>query len=607
MKQSLSLLTMATIVSSSLIAEQASLEQPTEAKLVITANRSTQLLDDTLASVEVLDQDDIARLNPISVSQLLKSFGGLDITNSGGHGQAASIYTRGGNSDHTLILIDGVRVGSATLGVKEINAIPVALIERVEFVKGPRAALWGSDAISGVIQIFTRRLNHNEYQLGSTIGSHGAKHGHLAYGFGNERVKNTITLASEHADGFDVLESAEPDDDGYRRISAAFKGDYRLSDNLALDWSLRHSQGNSEYDNAYGEINESDYDNTVLNIRYVYDDAKWNSELAVKHSKDDSVNYGGSVTQEMGDVFATERNQISARFGRKLDEHWLLAGGLDWFEDKVGESTTPYSTNERYTNSAYISNLYKNERFLSEITVRLDEVENVDDETSYNVSFGYRVSSDWLVSITQAEAFKAPTFNDLYYPAGLYSSGNPLLLPEYATSTELNLKHSFDSGRVTISVYNNDVDNLIDWQPDANFFYQPYNVASATIEGVDVQVQANALGLNHVLNMTYVEALDNATGEQLNRRAREFAEYQINGQYDQLGWFSHLRYTGTRRDGTVTLPSYTTLDLGVEYAFSQKLSAQLTLNNALDSKQQTLNNYRPIEREIYFTLTYQNF
>ncbi|WMS86074.1 TonB-dependent receptor domain-containing protein [Pleionea litopenaei] len=575
--------------------------------ITVTANRSMQNATNALAAIEVLSRQDIEKINPVSVTDLLETFSGIDVTRSGGHGQASSVYTRGGNNGHTLILIDGVRVGSATLGVKEINAIPVALIERIEFVKGPRASLWGSDAISGVIQIFTRRLGHQEYQVNLTAGSHHAQSGHLAVGFGNEKIQNTITVSSEASEGFDVLQSAEPDDDGYRRVAAAIKGDYSLSNVLALDWTLRHTRGNSEYDNAYGGSNESDFENTLLNIRYIYQENDWNSELAVRHSLDHSIDYGNGITRAMAGIFETERNQASGSIGRKINDHWQLTGGLEWFEDKVAQSSTNYATTERFTNSAFINSIFQVARFSSEISLRYDDVENVDTETTYNLSLGYRPNEHWLVAVSTAEAFKAPTFNDLYYPSGLYSSGNPLLKPEYAKSNELLVKWNNADTRLSISVYDNDIDDLIDWQADANFFYQPVNVNSATIKGTDISVDFQQNNFNHRIAATYVDAKDNESNRQLNRRAKQLASYQITYNQSQLEWFAIVKYTGERPDGAVMLDSYSSIDIGLNYQISHRLAMQLKINNLSDEDIQSLNNYTPIQREAYLTVTYANF
>ena len=227
--------------------------------IVITANRIEQNINDTLAAVEVITREDIERIQPESITDLLANIAGFDIAYSGGAGQISSLFTRGSSSDHTLVLIDGIRVGSATLGNKTFSTIPVAQIERIEIVKGPRASLWGSDAIGGVIHIFTRRLENGEYTIQATMGSDEFVSTNFSLGFGTTDIKNTVTLSFAESDGFDVFDNSsattpdsEPDNDGYQRISAAIRGDYTLSSATNLDWVFQYDEGESSFDNPWG-------------------------------------------------------------------------------------------------------------------------------------------------------------------------------------------------------------------------------------------------------------------------------------------------------------------------------------------------------------------
>ena len=179
------------------------------------------------------------------------------------------------------MLVDGVRVGSATLGNKTFSTIPVAQIERIEVVKGPRASLWGSDAIGGVIHIFTRRLENGEYSFAATMGSDDYVSTNFSIGFGSPDIKNTVTVSFDESGSFDVLNDAnefqddsEPDDDGYQRISAAIRGDYKLSNATQLDWVFQYDQGENSFDNPWG-ANENENNNHLWNIRYRYSAEKW--------------------------------------------------------------------------------------------------------------------------------------------------------------------------------------------------------------------------------------------------------------------------------------------------------------------------------------------
>ncbi|MCP3675435.1 MAG: TonB-dependent receptor plug domain-containing protein, partial [Gammaproteobacteria bacterium] len=197
--------------------------------IVVTANQMEQDINDTLTDVEVINREDIERLQPQSFVDLLVNIAGIDVVRKGGPGQDTSIFSRGTNSKHLLILIDGVKVGSATFGGKSIANIAIPQIERIEIVKGPRAALWGSDAIGGVIQIFTRRYRSGEHRVALTFGSDATKNLDTSIGFGNDSFSNTLTVSHQETDGFDAYIGAEPDDDGYKNNSLALRGDYKIS------------------------------------------------------------------------------------------------------------------------------------------------------------------------------------------------------------------------------------------------------------------------------------------------------------------------------------------------------------------------------------------
>jgi len=173
--------------------------------IVVTANRSIQDKFDTLAAVDIFTRENIEQIQPLSISDLLGRVAGISISNQGTSAHKSSAFIRGTNSDHLLILVNGVRVGSATLGVKSIADIPVQLVERVEVIRGPRAALWGSDAVGGVIQIFTRDLSAGEGQAGIKVGSNSLYQGYGALGFGNDAHSYTLSATAEQSDGFDVI------------------------------------------------------------------------------------------------------------------------------------------------------------------------------------------------------------------------------------------------------------------------------------------------------------------------------------------------------------------------------------------------------------------
>ena len=585
-----------------------------EEKLVITASKTKQDINDTLASITIIDRNDIERIQPESFAELLENLAGIDVVRQGGAGQNTAIFTRGSESDHTLIVVDGVRVGSATSGLKNVSNISVSLIERVEIVRGPRAALWGSDAIGAVIQIFTRQLDNGNYIVDLSSGSESYNKGELSFGFGGDRTNNTVTLSSETSEGFDVLQDGESDADGYRRVAGSIRGDYELSDRLSLNWVAQLEEGNAEFDSSFGG-NETDYKNHLWNIQYTYDADEWVTQLSVKQSKDDAVTYGNGNSREQGAIFETRRNQINASAQYLPNDQFTLVTGIERYEDEVFSSRAFVET-ERTTDAVYVYSAYTSDSWLLDASIRNDNIDKVDDDNSFNVSVGYRLNDEWLVSLSRGKGFKAPTFNDLYFPDSPFFGGNPDLVSERSFSNEVNFKGNFDEHSLVISLYNNDVDNLINFESDAQFVTRPVNVDRAEITGKELVYQYNDGKFQHKFDFTFLKStnLSSQFREPLIRRAEEQVAYQFGMDLDQWNISGQVKYVGDRPDRDfsqfpapiVTLESYHQFNLGVAYQVNEKLKLNLKVNDVTDKAPVQVLTYNSLGRQIFVGFNYRN-
>ena len=211
-------------LTSSVAYANATVEDSELETITVTANRFATSVDDSLATQVVITRADIERIQPKSVLDMLSTVSGLDISTNGGRGQTSSVYMRGANAGHTLVLLNGVRISSASLVSTNIQNIAPELVERIEIVKGPRAALWGSDAIGGVIQIFTRKLESGEHFVSANFGSEGYQMVNAGVGIKHGDGFTSISLNHEESDGFDVKDDTETDDDGYSYNSLAING-----------------------------------------------------------------------------------------------------------------------------------------------------------------------------------------------------------------------------------------------------------------------------------------------------------------------------------------------------------------------------------------------
>ncbi len=588
--------------------------------IVITANRTEQDINDILAAVEVITREDIERIQPTSITDLLESIAGLDIVHNGGAGQASSLFTRGTNSDHTLVLVDGVRVGSATLGNKSFSSMPVAQIERIEVVKGPRASLWGSDAIGGVIQIFTRRLNQGEYSVQATIGSNSSAITDLSFGFGSDKITNTVTFSYEKSDGFDAFDDSsefsadsQPDDDGYDRISAAIRGDYEIASDTDLDWVFQLDQGNSEFDNNFG-ADETDYKNYFWNIRYSYTVDQWLTQFSVKQSRDNLEN----IAEGPQSIFDTKRNQFNLLTQYQLSDVISFTGGLERFTDDLSNTKNfQFDEERRSTESVFISTQMKFGKLVTEAALRRDEIESIDKVNTFNVSLGYHMLDNLTIAASRAKGFKAPTFNDLYFPG----FGNKNLISEESYNNEFLVRWNTDNHQLLIAFFENKVDQLIAFKFDPNVGFAPFNVDQAKLSGYEVGYQYNMGKLTHKFTASHVDATDKSidpfTGQakdvQLIRRAKEHYGYELIADLGAFSFFTQLNYIGNRPDTDfntfqpVTLKSYINVNLGATYHHSDQLKLKFKVSDYTDAEAPTIANYNAAGQQVFVSVQYLNF
>ncbi len=590
--------------------------------IVVTANRSTQDKFDVLAAVDVFSRDDIEQIQPVSVADLLTRIAGITVTTQGTPANSTSLFIRGSNSDHVLILVNGVRVGSATLGVKDIAAIPVQLIDRIEIVRGVRAALWGSDAIGGVIQIFTRQLNNGEVQIGATYGTHNYKQGYGAIGFGNKHNNYTVSANIEKSDGFDILKPAtgsfspnQNDKDGYNRQSLALTGSSQLTTNDSLEINAQYDHGNYQFDaNHFYGGDKTDYDNYQLLIRnhLQLNDYYLQGSIATSQdsNEDNFTDYGAAQNS----FFTTKRDQASALIQRPLSKNKdsEIIAGIDWYQEKVSSSTI-YSQLSRTANAIYITGRHQLKQLKLEGSLRRDKIGNIDAKATYQLGAGYQLNDYSLIALTHGTAFKVPTFNALYWPASAFFQGNKDLKPETASNTEILARYQNETYRVELSLYQTLFDDLIINGPadmDNQWgLWTPNNVASATIKGAEATISANFTALTHQVTLSHVDAKDDSNNKQLLRRPYFSANYSIGYHSDNWNVAFDINYHGSRYDNVnfarTKLASYTLLGLNVNYQISEQLSLHTKITNLGNKSYQQIPEYQGDERNLKVAIDYK--
>jgi vitamin B12 transporter len=590
--------------------------------IVVTANRSTQDKFDVLAAVDIFTRDDIEEIQPISVADLLSRVAGITVATQGTPANSTSLFVRGSNSDHVLVLVNGVRVGSATLGVKDIASIPVQLIERIEIVRGVRAALWGSDAIGGVIQIFTRQLNNGEAQVGATFGTHNYKQGYGAIALGNDSHNYTLSATVEKSNGFDILKPAQgsfspdqSDKDGYDRQSIALTGTSQLSSKDSLEVNGQYDQGSYQFDASHffgGD--ETDYENYQLLIRNHLQLNDYYLQTSVATSQDNNEDNFTDYGAAQNSFFTTKRDQasllIQLPFADNNDSE--IIAGIDWYQEKVSSSTL-YSQLKRSANAIYVTGRHQLQQLKLEASLRRDKVGNIDSETTYQLAAGYQLTDNTLIALTHGTAFKAPTFNALYWPADTFFQGNKDLKPETARNTEILARYQNETYRVELSLYQTLFDDLIINGPaDANNpwgLWTPNNVASATVKGAEASISANYNSFSHQLTLSHIDAQDDSSKEQLLRRPYFSANYTLAYHLNDWNIAIDINHQGKRYDNAnfvrTKLASYTLVNFNVNYQVSSQLTLHAKIANLADRSYQHVPEYQGDQRNVKVSLDYR--
>src|SRR5690554_6109942 len=305
---------------------------------LITANRDVEQRSDSSAASTVFTRADIERLRPASVPHLLTQVPGVQVANYGGRGAALGLYIRGTSTSQTLILIDGVRVGSATAGGAALQFLSVDQIERVEVLRGSRSAIHGADAMGGVIQIFTRRSEGDGLRPYVRIagGTDSTWERTMGLSGGNERTRFSLSAGLEETAGIDRTRASfdsDNDDDAYRNRSLALSLSHSFNDDLEAGFTMLDQRGKTETDSTF--MVSAPYDEYSLSTSTVWLDGRindiWRSRIELGHSEDKQENFDKLLPGST--VNNTYRDSVNWLNSLALGKGHNLRLGLDYLND----------------------------------------------------------------------------------------------------------------------------------------------------------------------------------------------------------------------------------------------------------------------------------
>lgn len=589
--------------------------QSTTETMLVTATRTQQTMDETLASVSVLNSEQIRLLQPQNLFDLLSHLPGVDMSRNGSHGSKTSLYLRGTNDGQTLILVDGVRISSATLGTTSIQYLDPEQIERIEVVRGPRSSLYGSEAIGGVIQIFTKRGEGKASPLiKQSYGSDNSRETLL--GLSGRRGSTQYNFSVNHSstDGIDshIYDgNTDADEDAYRNTTVTGSLDHSWENSVKAGIHFYQSKGENEYDagpfgapgsQPYGDFKiESLSGNLSVPVMQ-----GWDSSLTLGYSKDKSDDRDENLASSF--FFHTKRYSATWQNDLEIGEDQLLTLGVDYYDDQVSSSSS-YAVDNR-DNKAYFAQYQSSpaQRIDLVAGVRVDDNEQFGSQNTYHVALGLDLTDRHRLIISHGTGFKAPSFNDLYWPVTPWSAGNPDLDPEESSNIEVELRGDYSWGNWSLSLYENRIDDLINWAETSPFFWQPSNVDDAKIKGVEALFQTRVAGAAVVATASWIDPRDRDTDNLLARRAQRSFTLDIDKEFDSLALGGTLRAQSARYDDVANskrLGGYGVVNLRATYAINAQFKAQLMLNNVLDQDYQLAADYHTQGTQAVVSLSYQ--
>lgn len=580
--------------------------------VLVTATRSPQTASEVLSDNVVIGAMEIARSGAVSLTELLQKQRGIEVTRNGGPGTASQVFIRGASGKQNIVLIDGVRIGSATTGEANWSAVPLSAIDHIEIVYGPLSTMYGADAIGGVVQIFTRRgagAPHVSAAVGAGSDATRAYEASVSGATGGEHsFSYALSAGKEKADSFSALKPTasktkyNADTDGYDKEGASGQFALQLARGHEIGMLFLHSRLDAQYDNGpgYDARNLKKLDNLAVFSKNAFL-PNWTSQFQVAEARD---RQGTNAGPKAGDKTQYDTTQTDISWQNDI----LI--GADTLQVLFGHRKEESVAHERSTNSVAASYNLKRQRHLASVSVRNDDSSQYGSHTTGALGYGYRLGDALRASASVGTSFRAPTFNELYDA----SYGLPANRPEKGRNAEAGLY--FDDGATQLSAvyYRNRLSDLLvttnpcPVNPAKHVPYGcAYNVNQALLEGVSLSArrQFGPFALNG--NLDLQDPRDETTGKTLERRARRHANLGAEYGSGALKGGAELQLSSRRfdkADNKDVLGGYGLLNLYATWQAAPDWSLLLRWNNVANKQYELARTYATAGSNVFLGLRY---
>jgi vitamin B12 transporter len=587
--------------------------------VVVTATRSLQATP-SLRDTIVITRDELESAGALSLGEVLQRRAGVELRATGGPGQPQGIFIRGAGAAQTLVLVDGLRVGSATQGTTSIESIPLEMIERIEIVKGPMSSLYGSEAAGGVIQIFTRSKSVPHFFASAGYGTDNDRRASAGLATSDDTTLVSLAMGVRKVDAPSATNprntfSYVPDRDPHENGFATMRVSHRFWQGETLALEAFGSRSRTHFDAGDAAFDDRS-DQTLSGVRFSSTSELapwWASRLTLGHGRD-KLDFHGQFPAS----FETRQDQASW-----INEFKTYGGstilGLETvrqtvlpdrrINDATGEEVILYTRSKRDTNSGFIAvnQDIQGQRF--EASARRDDDEQFGKRNTGSVSYGWEWPSVTRIALTYARGFRAPTFNDLYLVEfEPFYTPNPDLKPERSSSRELSLRSPAAAPvQWRVTAFDNQFEDLIVANAQTVL-----NLNRARIRGIDASIEAAWLGVRWRATATAQRPRDDETGRRLQGRAEHFGAVEATRAFGNWTVGASVFASGDRFDSldeapSSRLPGYAVVDARVRYAFAKGWTAELTATNLGDRKHESAVGYDAPRRGVFLNVRFESY
>ena len=590
-------------------------------QVVVTANRVPVPLSQVLSDVVVIDEAQLRNAAGSSLEEVLRDFAGVQLSRTGGPGQSAGIFIRGTSMANTVVLIDGVRVGSATLGQAALEALGLGAIERIEVLRGPGSSLYGADAVGGVVQVFTRRGQRGAPRVQASV--HAGRYGSsevqgsvsaLVGGFdlalsASREASDGVSAVANPADAFG---NYNPDADGFARGSVSAQLGYAITPSQRIGLRVLDTRLRSQFDASEflptGSDPSPDFRNR-LNTQLAAlthsatIGAGWRSELTLAESRDELAS-GANVINR----FDTRRRQLAWQPSVVLASDTTLVGLIERNEVRVLSSSFGAEAKRSDNTALGISAMGRIDAHRWQADLRHDEHDVYGAQTTGKLGYAWQAAAQWTLRAAVGTAFRAPSFNELYFPG----FGVETLQPERARSVEVGTAWQGDGWSAQATVFDNRVRDLIGYQPDPAACPVGYpsgcaaNVSRARLRGTSLSAQGAEGVWRWRAGAEFLDAKDRDSGQRLTRRAAYSGNAMLG--YDAAPWGAQatVNAVGARPEGGAQLAAYQLLDLGAHWQFASSWRLEAKLLNAFDKRYEPAKDYGALGRQAWIGVRFDS-